>query len=139
MCRRRGAWRRLEASTISSPINRIGPKTTLSAKTTASSARPTATTTPISANGRPVRIRAPIPPAISAGGGPERFAFVGDEAAAWRGLARRARKVGDQLLEVTDGDRGVREPDALLELIVVEASEQRVLAQEGHHAFALCV
>ena len=53
--------------------------------------------------------------------------------------ARGAREVGDQLLEVTDGDRGVGEPDALLELVVREAPEQRVLAQEGHHAFTFGV
>ena len=136
--RRRGAWRRLEASTISSATSRIGPKTTLSAKTTASSATPTASTTPISANGRPVRISAPMPPAISAGGGPERFAR--DAAAAARGgLPRGAGKVGDQPLEVAHGDRGVREPDALLELVVRQAPEQRVLAQEGHHALTLGV
>ena len=50
-----------------------------------------------------------------------------------------AREVGDQALEVTDGDRGVREPDALLELIIREAAEQRVLAQESDHALAFSV
>ena len=61
--------------------------------------------------------------------------------AAGRGGRRAggAREVGDQLLEVTDGDGGVGEPDAFLELVVREAPEQRVLAQEGHHAFTFGV
>ncbi len=68
----RAVRRRREASTISSAISRNGPSTTLSANTVATSATPSASTTPISANGSPVRISAPIPPAISIGGGPLR-------------------------------------------------------------------
>ncbi len=55
------------------------------------------------------------------------------------GGAAAARQVGDQALEVADGDRCVREPDALLELVVRQAAEQRVLAQEGDHALAFSV
>src|SRR4051794_11989639 len=47
----------------------------------------------------------------------------------------RAREIADQLLEVANGHRCVREADPVLELVIREAPEQGVLAQESHHAF----
>ena len=89
----------------------------------------------------PLMSSAPMPRPISAGGGPWRR-WSRRPRRARRGRGRdvgRAREVSDQLLEVTHGDRGVGEPDAILELVVREAPEQRVLAQEGHDALTFSV
>ena len=57
---------------ISSATSRIGPSTTLRAKTVAISATPIATIRPSAATPTPLMSSAPIPRPISAGGGPWR-------------------------------------------------------------------
>ena len=135
---------------ISSATSRIGPSTTLRAKTVAINATPMGRTIrPSTATPTPLMSSAPMPEgdrsgrwpvAMNGGGGRPTGRGADGRATAGRdrGLEARGRSAISRL-EVTHGDRGIGEPDAFLELVVREAPEQRVLAQEGHHALTFGV
>ena len=128
--------RRRVARTTSSATRKNGPSSEADARTRARAARR--------------RRRAAIGPTVSArNSAPHTISDrleIGPRLrrrrrpSARRGAGRCARgRSAISRSQVTDGDGGVGEPDALLELLVVQAAGQRVLAQEGDHALALGV